>query len=89
MCKCLQEIEQKTLEMLREDRDGQISGGKITNSHFPIIKNQFKDRETYSEFEYKLTPVKKDGTIGKTKTQTINIGHSYCPFCGEKYVRPE
>ena len=85
MCDCIKEAEGKILESIRENIQGEISGGKLLQTHFPIVKNQIKGRITYTEFQCTLTPTKKDGSMGKPKKQTVNISHAYCPFCGEKH----
>jgi hypothetical protein len=85
MCNCLKDIESKTFEMVKEQKEGEFTKGNITPSSFLIIKNKFSNRATHSEYEFTFAPKKKDGTTGKPKKQTVNITHSYCPFCGEKH----
>lgn len=85
MCKCIIEIESKTFDLVKEQKEGEFTKGNITPSSFIIIKNQFKNRRTHSEYEFTFAPKKKDGSIGKSKKQSVNIIHEYCPFCGEKY----
>jgi hypothetical protein len=85
MCDCIKTIESKTLDEVRKQKEGEYEGGKLVNVCFLIVKNKFTNRRTYQEFEFQFAPMKKDGTIGKEKRQTVNINHSYCPFCGEKY----
>ena len=85
MCDCLKTIEDKTLEALKELEQGEVTGGKLIHSHFPLVENTIKARITYSEFRYSLSRKKKDGTFEKAKNKTASISHSYCPFCGEKH----
>lgn len=85
MCDCIKQLEKQTLELVKEQKEGEFTKGNITPSSFRIINNKFSDRETYSEYEFTFAPKKKDGTIGKAKKQTVNIIHKYCPFCGEKH----
>lgn len=87
MCDCIKTLETKTLEMVKEQKDGEFTKGKITPSCYPVIDNQFKDRITHSEYEFMFAPKKKDSTIGMPKKQTVSIMHSYCPFCGEKHSK--
>lgn len=87
MCDCLKNIEAKTMEVVKEQKDGEFSDGRMLNTHFPIVNNAFKDRITYNEFQFQFAPRKKDGTIGVPKKQTVSISHSYCPFCGEKHSK--
>lgn len=85
MCDCINQIESKTLDAVKEQREGEYSDGKLLNVCFLIVKNKFTNRRTYSEFQLVFAPKKKDGTIGKEKKQTVDIQHTYCPFCGEKH----
>lgn len=85
MCKCLKEIEEKTLEAVKSQKEGEFTKGNIIPSSFAFVGNKFKGRTTHSEYEFTFAPMKKDGTIGKPKKQTVNIMHAYCPFCGEKH----
>jgi hypothetical protein len=40
----------------------------------------------YDEYRLRTWPLKKDGTkTGKEKMERIEVVHSYCPHCGEKY----
>lgn len=87
MCNCIKEIEQKTFETVKEQKEGEFSKGNITPSSFPIIDNKFKDRRTHSEYEFVFAPKKKDNTVGKPKKQSVNILHAFCPFCGEKHEK--
>lgn len=87
MCNCIKEIEEKTFQVIQYQNDGEFTKGNINPSSFPIVNNQFKNRQTHSEYEFTFAPKKKDGSIGKSKKKTVNIMHSYCPFCGEKYQR--
>jgi hypothetical protein len=87
MCDCIKEIENKAFDKVKEQKEGEFSKGILTPIHFPIVKNKFMDRQTYSEYEFTLAPKKKDGTIGKPKKQTVSIMHQYCPFCGKKYKK--
>lgn len=87
MCDCLKKIEASMYEHTQK-MNGEVSAGRIIQSQFPFsIKGGIKARTTYSEYEYKFAPLKKDGSIGKPKTQSINLGHNNCPFCGEKYEK--
>jgi hypothetical protein len=85
MCNCIINVEEKLIERVKETNQGEIEGGKILQSHFHFTENGFGPRTTYSEFQFTLSPLKKDGTIGKPKKQTVNISHTYCPFCGKKH----
>lgn len=85
MCTCILDVEIKILAKVKETVAGEIKYGKLLQTHFPFNKGQLKSRVTYTDFQYELAPLKKDGTIGKLKKQSIGISHAYCPFCGEKY----
>lgn len=86
MCNCIKTIEEKTLETLRENNEGQFDKAEgLCCTQFPIVKGQFLDRQTYNEYQFLFSPIRKDGTVGKVKKRTVNISHTYCPFCGEKY----
>lgn len=87
MCDCIKTIETKTFLMVQEGKEGEFTKGNITTSSYPIIDNQFKDRRTHSEYEFTFAPKKKNGTIGKPNRKTVNVMHSYCPFCGEKHSK--
>jgi hypothetical protein len=87
MCDCLKTIETKTMEVVKGQKEGEVTDGKMLNTHFPFVKNSLKNRVTYNEFQFFFAPIKKDGSIGKPKKQTVSISHSYCPFCGEKHSK--
>lgn len=86
MCDCIKKVEDKMKNHIQETANGETYDYKLLQTHFPFVKNTIKGRITYTEFQYMLAPIKKDGTTGKHKKQTVNISHSYCPFCGEKHV---
>lgn len=86
MCDCIKTIEDKTIKALRENNEGRFEKARgLLGILFPIVKNKFLDRQTYNEYEFIFSPIKKDGTLGKPKKKTVNIAHTFCPFCGEKY----
>ena len=39
----------------------------------------------YSNYIFKSTFEKKDGTESRPKNEHVAIFYSYCPFCGKKY----
>lgn len=82
---CVKIIETKTMEVVKEQKEGEFTGGRMLNTHFPIVNNTFKGRITYNEFQFSFAPKKKDGTIGKVRKQIVSLSHSFCPFCGEKH----
>lgn len=85
MCNCIKEIEDKSFEAVKTQKEGEFTKGNLIPTSFPIVANQFKNRRTHSEYGFTFAQKKKDGTIGKPKKQTVNIMHQYCPFCGEKH----
>ena len=94
MCNCIKEIEESTLLYVKEKHSkppfsGTVSDGKILQSQFPFSINEGKGvirgRVSYSEFQYRFTILKKDGSYGKPKNLILNAGHSFCPWCGEKH----
>lgn len=86
MCNCIKDIEAKVLALIQEKAG---ESAKISDAVYQNIGLFSKEAEnpTFSEVEYKLTPLKKNGTQGKTIRKTIAIFHGYCPHCGEKYQR--
>lgn len=85
MCNCITEIEKMAFDKVKQQNEGEFTKGALIQTGFQIRNNKITDRTTISEYEFTFAPKKKDGTIGKPKKQTVNIVHSYCPFCGEKY----
>lgn len=71
MCNCIQETEKKTTELLiKKNPDKQVLNVELVEIGF-----SFKGSQTYNTIKYTLNNKKK----------SINIYHTYCPFCGEKY----
>lgn len=94
MCNCIKEIEDQMTGHVKNKHSkppfsGTIGNGKILQSQFPFSINEgkgvIKGRVSFSEFKYLFTILKKDGTYGKPKNVIVNVGHSYCPWCGEKH----
>lgn len=84
-CKCIENIEAKVLDKMQQDNAGKgnIKDAQMQNRGLSFDPD-FGGWFTYQEIEYKLTPLKKDGTYGRKVTKKINIYHTYCPFCGTK-----
>lgn len=85
MCDCIKSITDATMIMAVDRNEGGVLHGEILGTHWPIINNIIKPRQTLSVFQYAFVPIKKDGIEGKQKKKTINIAHIYCPFCGKKH----
>ena len=82
MCKCLIKIEKETLKLLEKKF---VGTGKIEQNNGLDIAFGTTGSRTYTNYSYKNTTIKKDGSFGATFKREQMIVHSFCPFCGEKY----
>jgi hypothetical protein len=39
----------------------------------------------FDQYAVWVQPIKKDGSLGKSRQQMVPVVHSFCPQCGEKY----
>lgn len=82
MCNCITEVEKETLKLLVKKFEGT---GKIEENGGLDVAFGMSGTMTYTNYSYKNTSVKKDGSTGATYKREQMIIHTYCPFCGEKY----
>ena len=78
MCNCINDIESKALESLKE-------GGKFKK---PVKKVRIK--EVIFPFTGDGLSIKTSNTLeieldGQKKLKTMSMSHTYCPWCAEKY----
>jgi hypothetical protein len=85
MCNCITDIEVKVLDKLKNESGGDISDLEMKNTGFSFGENP--RQRTFNDVQYKLTPKKKDGAMGKAVTKSISVYHTYCPFCGSKQIK--
>ena len=79
MCNCIIEIENVIPEKTGEWEGKKILSVIMQNVTFPIIKLKIQGKITTQAIELKL-----EGRKSPLKT---SVSHSFCPFCGEKYLR--
>lgn len=76
-CNCIKDIEQKVLDRKVYDNRSILSAKMLGYSYmmpsFEIVTN--------TEIELELEGLKKP--------KTVNMMHSYCPFCGTKIKKEE
>ena len=82
-CNCKTELEIKLTERLKEKSPEAANHAATLRGYgFVIIDNSMKSMgymEVKNTADY---PLKKGGS--KSKTTTMSMYFSYCPFCGEK-----
>lgn len=78
MCDCVKTIEGRLLEKFStEDRFKKpIAGVKLENVVFPFEGGKLS-MKTSSTISVELE--------GQKRKKTVDIGHTFCPFCGKKY----
>lgn len=88
MCNCITEVTKTGFEHLQQKhRKDKLDNPRLlhVSYHFGNVSYM----STYNELQYECTPRKSDGTMGKTIKKTLSMMHSFCPFCGEKYIKEE
>ena len=83
MCNCIKETAEKIISKMKEDNSGKATIGDGNFTHMGLSFTGNSGWRTYQEFEYEITPIKKDGSNGRQHKKRISMYHSYCPFCGE------
>lgn len=86
MCNCLTESKERVLEYMQNKYAGQLEIGsaECQNASMVIIEAKMVIR-TYNDFSVEVTPIKKDGSLGKLRKQSMPMLHAYCPHCGLRY----
>lgn len=84
MCDCLEKAKDKILEHVRKqnDKTGKIDNGDFKNKGLSLNGGGWK---TYQPFEYEMQNIKKDGSMGAIRKHTVDMYHTFCPFCGKKH----
>jgi len=79
MCECITKAEEKADEMIRGGNQFKkpVKKVRVTGIAWPIINNEMTLR-TCSKLEIELE--------GQKKKPEMTLIHTYCPFCGEKYL---
>ena len=81
MCDCIKRIEKEILEKREEYKGRKLLKAKLQHTTFPMSGLKIMGRITTQPLELELegrkTPLKTD------------ISHTYCPWCGEKYLKEE
>lgn len=85
MCDCIEKVTDEMTSHVVGLNEGGILDGYLVQKQWPVSNGNVKPSTTFTDYEYQVVPVKKDGTEGKPKTKRIRVSHSYCPFCGEKH----
>jgi hypothetical protein len=82
-CNCISDIENKVLDKLTNDKAGLVNSVKMQNMglSFDDPENGWR---TSQPIEYEFRPLKKDGSYGKVAKKTVEMYHTFCPFCGVK-----
>lgn len=82
MCNCITELEQSSLELIRQ----RVTSGDVLSA---IMRNKQTDHSgiliTYSEMAFTIVRLKPRRGESPEHTRTSKIIHKYCPFCGEQY----
>lgn len=91
-CNCLEKIEETTLEMLTKncaEKNEKLlelkdwDGDGLQNR--TLLLGDGGGERLKTEFVYKTTFTKKDGSESKARKHSASLLFTYCPFCGVKY----
>lgn len=86
MCTCNQKNKDAAAIFLKQKHGDKVKLGTLVSLvNQSALKTENKLIAIgYDEYELRGHPVKKDGTLGKSKQYRVPMVHSYCPHCGEK-----
>lgn len=100
MCECIKDTNAKLIEHVStkcqeknvEVEELDYSQG-LQNTAF--MMNEEKDMfditgtQLYTEFHYRFSFEKKDGSRSKPKLEKVKMLFTFCPFCGKPYKSPK
>lgn len=91
MCDCINRLENKVLDSLKEEKEnynynniGVYSGNGFENKTTPFIENKIGEPILTFPMSFTYTFIKKNGDKSNERKSKILISCTYCPFCGEK-----
>lgn len=90
MCKCLDEVEQKAFDHMKEKTEKQFTVASVNKeeSHFQRKALMMSDNggwRLYFEYQFVYTPRLRSGDEGREKKKVVSIYPTFCPFCGKKF----
>jgi len=88
MCDCASNLKSKIAEHAKAAYAGKREveeTAQLHNQGMRLLGNKLI-AAPYDEYRIRTYPLKKDGTkTGKEKVEVLEVVHSFCPHCGEKY----
>jgi hypothetical protein len=89
-CNCVKEVEQKSLNQLKERHpnntyDEKLNGFDGTGLRCVAINLGSGSSVGYNEFKAHYTFQKTNGETSIVKTGVLDVYHIFCPFCGKKH----
>lgn len=85
MCDCMNEMLEKSSDIIKEDIQGKYADFKADWTG-RVFRLDGKANNVMLEAGYEYQGFKKNGEKRKNLTKgSIKASMSYCPFCGEKY----
>lgn len=84
-CKCITEVEKKAANLLHKKHDD----GNVHVINVSLREIGFSlsgGGVTFTTVDYQLEKTNRD-VVKKPVKKTINMYHTYCPFCGKPYPK--
>lgn len=87
-CNCIEEAEQNALKHLKESYPDKNFSEELNRFNGTGMQNTLLSfgedggYRTYNEFKVESSFTKVNGTQSRPKKESVNIIHSFCPFCG-------
>jgi len=100
MCECIKNTSAKLLEHVSTNRpEKNVEVEELDYSqglqNTAFMMNDDKDKfditgtQLYTEFHYRFSFEKKDGSRSRAKLEKVKMFFTYCPFCGKPYKAPK
>lgn len=91
MCNCIERVELKVLDNIKQSNEnnnykdvGTYSGNGFENKTTPFVDNKIGAPIITLPMSFTYTFIKKDKTESTERKTRVSMGCTYCPFCGEK-----
>lgn len=91
MCNCIERIESKVLDNIKQSNNqnnykelGTYSGNGFENKTTPFTDNKIESPIITLPMSFSYTFIKKNGSESVERKTKVSMSCTYCPFCGKK-----